>query len=125
MAKKIGEFAVYVQDGEGAVHGFLPGQVVPAWAAKQMGDHCFAQEGGEGSADEPVDEPPAPPVDPGDAEDPADPDEEPAGPPPRHGAGSGEPAWRKYAEDNGVDVDGISKRDDIIAAVADAGVPVE
>ncbi len=124
MAKKIGEFAVYVQDGEGAIHGFLPGQVVPGWAAKQMGDHCFASD--EDSADDPAeDAPDAPAVDPGDAEDPADPDEEPAGPPPRHGAGSGEPAWRKYAEDNGVNVDGISKRDDIITAVADAGVPVE
>lgn len=122
MAKTIGAFAVYVQDEEGVIHGFLPGQVVPAWAAKKMGDHCFAPED---SADDPAEEPSVPDA----AEDPADPDEDedeaPAGPPPRHGAGSGEPAWRKYAEDNGVNVDGLSKRDEIIDAIKRSGVPVE
>lgn len=97
MSKRIGELAVYVSDEDGAVHRFLPGDEVPAWAAKLMGPHCFegAEEG------------------------------EAAGPPPRAGKGSGEAAWRAYAEDQGVDVSTAEGRDEVIEALERAGVPVE
>lgn len=45
--------------------------------------------------------------------------------PPRSGKGSGAPAWAAYAGDNGVDVDPDASRDDIIAALEAASVPVE
>ena len=101
MAKKIGDLTVYLSDEEGTVHRFLPGDEVPGWAAKLMGDHCFA-----GSADDLA-------------------EVESSGPPPRAGKGSGEAAWRSYAEAQGVDVSDAEGRDDIIDALDAAGVPVE
>lgn len=98
MAKKIGDLAVYVSDDAGVVHCFLPGDEVPSWAAKTMGPHCF-----EGIED----------------------DQEPSGPPPKAGKGSGEPAWRAYAEAQGIDVSQADGRDDIIDTLESAGVPVE
>lgn len=47
------------------------------------------------------------------------------GVPPRGGAGSGKDAWSAYAASKGVDVDAEASRDDIIAALDDAGVPTE
>lgn len=101
----VGPLAVYLQDQQGVVHAFLPGEEVPVWAAKQMGPHCF--EGGEA-----VPEPAS------DASDPA------AGPPPRSGKGSGESAWRKYAEAQGFDVSNLETRDEIVAALEEEGVAV-
>ncbi|AXN51236.1 hypothetical protein DSM43518_04778 [Mycobacterium marinum] len=102
----IGEHTVYLRDDDGTVHSFLPGQRVPAWAAKQMGPHCFAKD---------------------------QPDEEVAdfsrgggeGPPPRAGAGSGRGAWADYAAAHGIDVDEDWKRDQIIDACEDKGIAVE
>lgn len=111
---KLGQFSVYVQDGEGAIHGFLPGQEVPAWAAKLMGPHCFAA-GEEGDDSLGLDA----------NEDPDDPDADAAGPPARAGKGSSENAWRAYAEQQGMDVSHLDSRGEIIAALQDAGVPVE
>jgi hypothetical protein len=102
MAKTLGQYAVHVYDDGGVLHSFLPGQEVPDWAAKNMGPHCFA------TSDE-VD-------DAGDVHD---------GPPPQHGRGSGEDKWRAYAENHGVDVSAAEGRDDVIAALEAAGVPVE
>lgn len=42
--------------------------------------------------------------------------------PPRAGAGSGRDAWVAFAASRGVHVEDEDKRDDIIAALADAGV---
>lgn len=42
--------------------------------------------------------------------------------PPRAGAGSGRDAWVKFAKSRGVHVEDEDKRDDIIAALAEAGV---
>lgn len=47
------------------------------------------------------------------------------GPPPRGGAGSGAPAWRVYAERNGVEVADGASRDEIVAALDAAGVRTE
>lgn len=46
-------------------------------------------------------------------------------PPPKHGQGSGEDAWRAYAAARGIDVTGLDKRADIITACEAAGVPTE
>jgi hypothetical protein len=48
-----------------------------------------------------------------------------SGPPPRAGKGSGEDKWRAYAEEQGVDVSEAEGRDDVIAALEEADVPVE
>lgn len=100
----IGEFTVYLRDDDGTVHTFLPGTVPPEWAAKQMGDHCFADRtdvhvsaAARGRGDEP---------------------------PPHAGAGSGRDAWAAYAAAQGVTVDEDWKRDQIIDACQEAGVPV-
>lgn len=56
------------------------------------------------------------------------PDYEPVegvGAPPKSGKGSGDEAWRSYAASNGVEVDDDAKRDQIIAALDEAGVPTE
>lgn len=52
-------------------------------------------------------------------------DEAAAGPPPQSGKGSGRDAWVVYAESKGVAVSDDATRDDVIAAVSDAGHPVE
>lgn len=48
----------------------------------------------------------------------------PDGPPPRAGKGSSEDNWRAYAAENGVVVEGIAGRDEIVAACEAAGVAV-
>lgn len=103
---RIGKYAVHLSDGIGTLHSFLPGDEVPEWAAARMGEHCFA--------------------------DPDDEDEDTdieydavAGPPPKVGPGSGQAKWRAYAEAHGVDVSNVEGRDAVIAALAEAGVPVE
>lgn len=48
-----------------------------------------------------------------------------ANPPPKSGAGSGRDAWAAYAEQRGVTVADGSSRDDIVAALDQAGQPTE
>lgn len=103
MAANKSEYTVYLTDPEGAVVAVKPGDDLPGWA-KVTNPYVLGGEAEESVA-EAVDTP--------------------AGPPPRAGKGSSESAWRKYAEDNGVDVSGVEGRDDIIDAVDKAGVPVE
>jgi hypothetical protein len=102
----IGEFAVHLHDDNGTLVSLLPGDEVPGWAARRIGDHALAS---------------------GDSTDDDGDDEEGGhdGPPPRHGRGSGEDKWRAYAEQNSVDVSNAEGRDDVIAALELAGVPVE
>ena len=116
----IGPFAVHVHDSSGKLHSFLPGESVPEWAVALMGDHCFAAavaaaidynlanahdtirldgEGGTTSSGD--------------------------GPPPTNGPGGGRDTWATYAQSHGVSVSDGWKRDQIIAACKDAGVPVE
>lgn len=66
--------------------------------------------------------------------DPDDPSRQPGGegqgsddpePPPRSGTGSGKAAWATYAGRHGVDVPDDAGRDDIIAALENAGVRTE
>lgn len=46
-------------------------------------------------------------------------------PPPKAGKGSGEDAWRTYADAVGVEVPADASRDDVIAAIETAGKPTE
>jgi hypothetical protein len=101
MANKVGDLAVYVKDKDGQTHWFMPGDVVPGWAAKQMGAHCFAPDGDDEAGD--GDRPPVPP---------------------QSGRGSSHEKWEAYAQAHDVDTAGLD-RDGIIAACEEAGVPVE
>lgn len=61
-----------------------------------------------------------------DPDAPDDDDDEPSdGPPPKSGKGSGIRAWRKYAEDNGVDVEGLDTPDEVWAKLESVGVQTE
>lgn len=53
------------------------------------------------------------------------PEAQPAGVPPKTGAGSGVDAWKAYAASKGVDVAALDKREDIVAALEKAGIPTE
>ena len=102
MARLIGY--VHVQDPDGRMVVFGPEDHVPGWARAQMDDGCF------------LDGAPAVEVKP-----PAHAD----APPPQSGRGSSAAAWAAWAQVNGVDVADGASRDDIIAACAAAGVPVD
>jgi hypothetical protein len=115
MSKKLGSLSCYALDKEDNAVWFYPGDELPDWAAKQMGDHVFDK--GDGGADPSPSPSPSPkrphPADSGD------------GPPPKAGAGGGRDAWAAYAESKGVEVADDAKRDHIIAELEKAGVPVE
>jgi len=120
MGKRVGEFAVHgVLDEQGNPHSFEPGSEPPAWAEKQMGDHCF--EGGEELFNE---EGRHAPVVHHDAVLPDAREGVSDGPPPQAGPGSAKEKWVAYAEEHGVDVDGLDKAG-IIAELEEAGVAVE
>ena len=102
MAKNQSEYALHLHDRDGNLVSVMPGDEIPSWA-EVTNPYVLGKEESESAASDGTSD----------------------GPPPRAGKGSGEPAWRKYAEDNGVDVSGLEGRDDIIAAVDKAGVPVE
>ena len=40
MPRELNTF-VHVSDDAGEAHVFGPGDKVPAWASKKIGDHCF------------------------------------------------------------------------------------
>ena len=46
-------------------------------------------------------------------------------PPPKAGPKSSKDVWAAYATANGVDVSGCGSRDEMIAALTDAGIPTE
>jgi len=100
---KIGLFAVHLHDDDGALVSLLPGDEVPGWAVRRIGDHALAEADAKASV-----------VTDG-----------PAGPPPKAGKGSGEDKWRAYADQRGVDVSAAEGRDDVIDLLEQAGVPVE
>lgn len=111
MTKTLGQYAVHVRDTSGELHSFLPGDDVPGWAEKLLGEHCFAtgdaevaaaDGGGEGSPSGGGDEPP-----------------------PLAGPGSGRDHWAAYAREHHVAFDDDDKRDQIVDACREAGVRVE
>jgi hypothetical protein len=105
--------AGYVPIHEGTVTVWYgPGDTIPAKHAALIGDHAWIDddEGGDQQV--------------------ADSAEEAAGnsgpiPPPQGGPGSGKDAWAAYAANLDVQVPDDAGRDDIIAAIRDAGHPVE
>lgn len=99
---------VSLRDDVGNVVSFGPGDDVPEWAQRRI-TNPRVWEGGEAPF-------PAGGEDDDDAGD---------GPPPKSGKGSGVRAWRKYAADNGVDVEGLSEPETIWAALEARGVPTE
>ncbi|MCV7434819.1 hypothetical protein [Mycolicibacterium bacteremicum] len=105
MATNKSEYALYLNDKDGSLVTVMPGEDIPSWA-KVTNPYVLgkdSEEPGSGESEE----------------------VESSGPPPRAGKGSGEAAWRAYAEEQGVDVSGAEGRDDIIDALDAAGVPVE
>jgi len=84
---------------------------LPGWAVEQIQNpNVWVEDAAPAAA--PVD-PAAAVVDEGDA------------PPPKSGPGSAKAAWVAYAQSHGVEVEDDATRDDIVAAVAAAGVAVE
>ncbi|WP_432050305.1 hypothetical protein [Verrucosispora sp. NA02020] len=131
---------VHVADEQGTAHVFGPGDRVPDWAAGKI-VNPKAWKGGKapGPAESPEDELARlqarinalkAAVDagasPGQGVDSAgDPGEGEPVPPPKGGPGSGAPAWRAYAAANDVDVEPDASREDVIAALDEAGVRTE
>ncbi|WP_328721737.1 hypothetical protein OHT52_21100 [Streptomyces sp. NBC_00247] len=93
---------------DGVAYG--PGSDVPPEVAEKIGAHAWESDDDQGDGaqvgfEDPATQPP--------------PDDEP---PTRSGRGSGIDAWRKFAEENGVEYDTHASRDEIIAACEAAGV---
>lgn len=99
-------------EGPNGMTAFGPGDEVPEWAARKMGAHCF-EDGEHPYPEDP--EPVQPPADP----------PTPVGAPPKAGPGSTKDAWTAYAAALEVDITACGTRDEIVAAVAEAGHPVE
>lgn len=95
-----------------------PGEVPPEVAA--LITNPAAWEGGQVPAMQSAPDSPAPEV-----PEPDGPGAPPMDPPPKAGRGSSVEAWAAYAAANGVEVPADAKRDDIVAALAAAGVKVE
>lgn len=96
---------------DGVAYG--PDSKVPAPVAERIGDHAWEDDGEVRGEDGP------------ETVGFTDPDtQRPATveAPPRSGRGSGIDAWRKYVEDNGVDMPTDASREDLIAAAEGAGL---
>jgi hypothetical protein len=90
-----------------------PGTDVPPEVAEKIGAHAWEpdeDDQGEGEGAQIGVEDPTTTQSPGDE------------PPARSGRGSGIDAWRKFAEQNGVEYDTDASRDEIIAACEAAGI---
>ena len=109
MARKL-TVGVVLRHPDGGSPVFLPaGSELPGWAAGMVGEHALETAPA-----------PAPRANP----DPV-PARAAAQPPPKAGPGSGRTRWAEYADAHSVQVLVDDTRDDIIAAVAAAGVPTE
>lgn len=101
---------------DGTAYG--PDSKVPPEVAERIGEHAWEDSDGEAPGED------GPETvgftDPGAAGSPT-----PTGAgeaPPRSGRGSGIDAWRKYVEDNGVDMPTDATREELIAAAETAGL---
>lgn len=113
---------VHVRDPEGGPRVLAPGDKVPDWALEQI-TNPKAWEGGRVPAARPAPEAKPNSQQPDGTTPPA-----PAAvkPPPRGGAGSGRDPWAAYARAAGHDsIAELATRDEILAALQAAGVPVE
>lgn len=98
--------------GQSATFG--PGDALPDWAVAAISNPDVWAERGDSPDPEPEPKAPAAPVQPATG-----------GPPPKGGAGSGAPEWRAYAARKDVEVPEDANRDQVIAALTEAGVPTE
>ncbi len=89
----------------GERHLLKDGSTLPDWADGLVGKHVLRDVRGEAIT---------PPVDPARPK-----------PPRRSGPGSSAAAWRNYAAKNGVEVADDADRDEVIAALEAAEVPVD
>jgi hypothetical protein len=108
-SSKVLAAAVHVADEHGAMHVFSPNdkEPVPDWAREKITNpKAWTSAEDTDTA--------------GGFEGPA------GGPPPKSGKGSGRDAWAAYAEASGVEVtDDMKSKEDIVAALDQAGVPTE
>lgn len=88
----------------GALHLLPDGSTLPDWADGLVGKHALRDVRGEQVPAVEMDRPK---------------------PPKRSGPGSSAAAWRNYASKNGVDVADDADRDEVIAALEAAEVPVD
>lgn len=132
MMKNHSESTVHLHH-DGLLHTFRPGDEIPDWASEQITNPYVRGDGAPDSAaasrlrawaPEPERAAPAPKRE-------QDADEEPGADmalaegdpsrPPENGIGSGQPVWAEYARSKGIEVAADWKREDIIAACAQAG----
>jgi hypothetical protein len=117
---------VYIEGPDGQTVCLAPGEPLPTWAYEKITNPYvwnddvpdLPQQADTADSD------PPPGLLAGEVEEPSDPDggsEAPGSAPPKSGKGSGRDAWAEYAEALGVTVDHDANRDDIIAALAEAG----
>jgi hypothetical protein len=106
----------------GRAQWFGPQDTVPEWAYPYMTNpKIWAEPPGAKTA-----EVPPPPSEPATAPVQAEAPANEVKAPPRGGAGSGRSEWATYATAKGVDVgEDLKSRDDIIAALELAGIPIE
>lgn len=109
-------------DEQGFLQQFGPGDQPPAWARKKLTNPKLWDQTPDGSE----------PAAGGDELPPATgtgPAPVPAGggdaPPPLAGNGSGRDRWAAYAAGHGVEVGEDDKRDEIVAKLREANIPVE
>lgn len=118
MAYQLNTFVHVVErDGKGEVvrtGQFGPGEDLPAWAAKAITNPDVWDGPAPAHAQRDDTTPASALAGSGDA----------ATVPPRSGTGSGKEAWSAYAQAKGVDVPDGATREEIIAALEEAGVPV-
>lgn len=109
-------------DEKGFLQQFGPGDEPPEWACKKLTNPKLWDQAPDDS--EPAgggDEPPPPA---GTGSDPV-PTVGGDAPPPLAGTGSGRDRWAAYAAGHGVQVGEDDKRDEIVAKLREANIPVE
>lgn len=126
MAINKSEFSVHLTDPKGNVVCIEPKAEIPGWAKKLITNPLVLDGDGDSVDDDldDLDEDAEDDEDSVDDEDSDSGDEDGDGPPPKAGPGSGTDRWAAYAAEHDVDVDGLNKTG-IIAALSEAGVPVE
>jgi hypothetical protein len=130
MAKILAN-AVHLTDESGVVHSFLPGQTPPKWARKLITNpKAWVAEEPSDSDDESAEEPEnseqaAESQDDSSDDSTEDSSETSTETPDIPKKNASTAVWRAYADKNGFETDDDIKRDEIIAALAGAGIPTE
>ena len=100
-----GDYAIHMHGDDGALHSFLPGDVLPDWVAARI-DNPYTRAAVVTAEQSP------------ESPEPNDSPELSGGAmPPKQGPGASRQVWEDYAASRGVTVEADWKREDIIAAV--------